>query len=88
MSDADSERGDPAVVSAQGAFEALVLARIIKPSSKLAAVGVLEEIGVLPRADRFGARVRREVVPPARWVKRRDLALSVEGLGGASRRAR
>lgn len=42
------------------AFRALVLARIVEPTSKLAAVGVLQEIGVVaPHRNTFTAALRR-----------------------------
>ncbi|MFW6195420.1 MAG: IS1634 family transposase, partial [Chloroflexota bacterium] len=42
------------------AFRALVLARIIEPTSKLAAIGVLEEIGVgAPHRNTFAAALKR-----------------------------
>jgi hypothetical protein len=45
---------------ADEAFRALVLARIVEPTSKLAAVGVLEEIGVAaPHRNTFTAALRR-----------------------------
>jgi hypothetical protein len=47
-------------VVADEAFRALVLARIVEPTSKLAAVGVLEEIGVpAPHRNTFSAALRR-----------------------------
>lgn len=47
-------------VVADEAFRALVLARIVEPTSKLAAVGVLEEIGVAaPHRNTFTAALRR-----------------------------
>lgn len=45
---------------ADEAFRALVLARIVEPTSKLAAVGVLQEIGVVaPHRNTFTAALRR-----------------------------
>jgi hypothetical protein len=45
---------------ADEAFRALVLARIVEPTSKLAAVGVLDEIGVpAPHRNTFTAALRR-----------------------------
>jgi hypothetical protein len=42
------------------AFRGLVLARIVEPTSKLAAVGVLEELGVpAPHRNTFSAALRR-----------------------------
>jgi hypothetical protein len=47
-------------VVADEAFQALVLARIVEPTSKAAAVGVLEEIGVpAPHRNTFAAALRR-----------------------------
>lgn len=53
-----SELGFDAV--ADDAFKALVLARIIEPTSKLAAIGVLEEIGVpAPHRNTLAASLKR-----------------------------
>jgi hypothetical protein len=42
------------------AFRALVLARVIEPTSKLAAIGVLDEIGVpAPHRNTFAAALKR-----------------------------
>ena len=51
------------------AFQALVLARIIEPTSKLAAVGVLDEIGVpAPHRNTFTAALRRCIARDYRSV--------------------
>jgi Transposase DDE domain len=58
LTDAYHRLGFDAV--ADEAFRALVLARIVEPTSKLAAVGVLEEIGVAaPHRNTFTAALRR-----------------------------
>lgn len=58
LSDAYRRLGFDAV--ADEAFRALVLARIVEPTSKLAAVGVLEEMGVpAPHRNTFSAALRR-----------------------------
>ena len=67
------------------AFRALVLARIVEPTSKLAAVGVLEEIGVpSPHRNTFSAALRRCVAQDYRGTFARACARHSTRLGAAS----
>ena len=64
------------------AFQALVLARIIEPTSKLAAVGVLEEIGVAaPHRNTFTAALRRCVACDYRSVLARACTAAARRAG-------
>ena len=70
---------------ADEAFRALVLARIVEPTSKLAAVGVLAEIGVpAPHRNTFTASMRRCVADDYRATLAGACARHSVGSGAAS----
>jgi hypothetical protein len=70
---------------ADEAFRALVLARIVEPTSKLAAVGVLTEIGVpAPHRNTFTAALRRCVDKDYRNTLARACAAHSARTGAAS----
>ena len=70
---------------ADEAFRALVLARIVEPTSKLAAVGVLAEIGVpAPHRNTFTASMRRCVAGDYRATLAGACARHSVGSGAAS----
>jgi hypothetical protein len=70
---------------ADEAFRALVLARIVEPTSKLAAVGVLEELGVAaPHRNTFTAALRRCVDKDYRAILAAACAAHSRRSGAAS----
>jgi hypothetical protein len=70
---------------ADEAFRGLVLARIVEPTSKLAAVGVLEEIGVpAPHRNTFSAALRRCVAQDYRGTLAGACAAHSARTGAAS----
>lgn len=67
------------------AFRALVLARIVEPTSKLAAVGVLEEVGVAaPHRNTFTAALRRCIAQDYRGTLATACAAASTRAGAAS----